>query len=76
MQLHLVNHITGLDFAPNGETMATMDYYGTCLISDVNTDKHRFHINMEMENDFSKHRFFNIYDIQRLCSNLTSLNNY
>lgn len=42
------NFITGLDFNPNGETAATIDKYGVCLISDVNTDNHHFHMDMEM----------------------------
>ena len=48
--LYLGNVITGLDFSPNGELAATIDYYGTCLISDVNTDSYRFHLAMEMKN--------------------------
>mgnify|MGYP000913279474 FL=1 len=52
--LYLDNHITSLDFSPNGETVATIDYYGTCLISDVNTDSYRFHLNMEMKRDYGK----------------------
>mgnify|MGYP001009311956 CR=1 FL=1 len=51
MYLYLENLITGLDFNPNGEIAATIDKYGVCLISDVNTDSYRFHLNMEMKND-------------------------
>ena len=47
--LYLVNHITSLDFSPSGEIAASMDCYGICLISDVNTDNYRFHLNMEMK---------------------------
>ena len=40
--------ITGTDFNPNGDLVATIDRHGTCLISDLNTDGYRFHLNMEM----------------------------
>ena len=50
INLYIENVIAGLDFCPNGENVATIDRYGTCLISDVNTDSYRFHLNMEMEN--------------------------
>ena len=48
--LCLENAIAGLDFNPNGEIAATLDLYGVCLISDVNTDSYRFHLNLEMKN--------------------------
>ena len=48
--LHLDSHITSLDFSPNGETVATIDDHGVCLISDLNTDSYHFHLNMEMMN--------------------------
>ena len=48
----LDNVITGLDFSPNGELTATIDLVGVCLISDVNTDSCRFHMNMEMKNEY------------------------
>ena len=47
--LYLGSFIVGLDFNPTGETVATIDNYGVCLISDVNTDSCRFHMNMEMK---------------------------
>ena len=47
--LYLGNLITSLDFSPNGETEATIDRYGVCLISDVNTDSYHFHLNMKVE---------------------------
>ena len=47
---YLDNFNTSLDFSPSGETVATIDKYGVCLISDVNTDSYRFHLTMEMEN--------------------------
>ena len=46
--LDIGNVITGLDFSPNGETVATIDCFGVCLISDVNTDSCRFHLSMEI----------------------------
>ena len=51
ISLNLGNVITGLDFSPNGELAATIDCYGVCLISDVNTDSYHFHLNMEMKNE-------------------------
>ena len=38
--------ITGLDFHPVGEIVATIDRYGVCLISDINTDTYQFHLGM------------------------------
>ena len=52
ISLNLDNVITGLDFSPNGELAATIDRYGVCLISDVNTDSYHFHLNMEMKNKY------------------------
>ena len=54
ISLNLDNWIAGLDFNPNGELAATIDYYGTCLISDVNTDSYRFHLAMEMTKGYGK----------------------
>ena len=48
MDLHLENYMTSLDFNPTGETVATIDLCGVCLLSDVATDSYRFHLNMEM----------------------------
>ncbi len=42
--LHLVNLIAGFDFNPAGESFATIDSYGMCLISDVNTNNCEFHL--------------------------------
>ena len=50
INLYIENVIAGLDFSPNGETVTTIDKYGVCLISDVNTDNYHFHLNMEVEN--------------------------
>ena len=35
--------ITGLDFNPTGEYVATIDMAGVCLISDVTTNNYNFH---------------------------------
>ena len=35
--------ITGLDFNPTGEYVATIDWEGVCLISDVTTVNDTFH---------------------------------
>ena len=58
--LYLDNHITSLDFSPNGETVATTDKYGVCLISDLSTNSYRFHLNMKMKKNDSKSYFWNI----------------
>ena len=52
--LYLGNVITALDFNPNGEIVATIDMYGVCLISDMNTDSYRFHVNIGMKDNFGK----------------------
>ena len=41
--------MSSLDFNPIGEAVATVDSYGTYLISDVNTDNYLFHMSMESE---------------------------
>lgn len=54
--------ITGFDFNLNGETAATIDCYGTCTISDVNTDSYRFHMDMVTEISYGEqHSFSNQY---------------
>ena len=45
----LENVITGLDFHPSGEIVATIDRYGICLISDINTNTYQFHLDMNKE---------------------------
>ena len=35
--------VSGLDFNPTGEYVATIDWEDVCLISDVNTNNYRFH---------------------------------
>lgn len=46
------NTITGLGFNPTGEAMATIDRYGICLVSDVNTNTYNFHLSMGMNSEF------------------------
>ena len=36
--------ITGLDFNPTGEYVATIDWKGVCLVSDLNKNGYRFHL--------------------------------
>ena len=40
----LDNFISSLDFNPQGEKHATIDFYGICLISDVDTNNYNFHL--------------------------------
>ena len=54
ISLYLDNYITSLDFNPNGESVATIDKYGVCLISDLSTNSYHFHLKMKMKNDFGK----------------------
>ena len=46
MDVLLENHITTLDFNLNGETIAFMDRYGTCVLSDVNTHNSSLHLSL------------------------------
>ena len=50
VNLLIENVITGLDFDPTGECAATIDRYGVCLISEVNTDFYRYHVNLDTQN--------------------------
>lgn len=50
------NFVAGLDFDPTGEVTATIDKYGVCLISDVNTNKVSFHLKLKRYNEFGKFR--------------------
>ena len=47
------NFIAGFEFDPTGEVMATIDRYGVCLISDVNTNicNYDLHLNMDIKMD-------------------------
>lgn len=38
------NQMSGLDFNPTGELVATMDIHGTCLVADINIDSYRSHL--------------------------------
>ena len=38
--------ISGLDFNPTGEYVATIDWRGVCLISDVTTVNYRFYMEL------------------------------
>ena len=40
------NEITGIDFNLSGEIAATFDQFGTLVISDLNTDSCRFHMDL------------------------------
>ena len=46
------NFIAGLDFNSSGETVATIDKYGICLISDINTNDYIFHLDLNMSSKF------------------------
>ena len=52
LYVYLENYITSLDFNPNGEIAATLDRSGVCVISDVNTDSYRFHVNMSSGQEY------------------------
>ena len=39
----------GLDFNPRGTAVASIDGYGICLISDLNTNGYSYHINTSSE---------------------------
>ncbi len=45
--MDLDNFITAFDFNPAGESIATINAYGVCLISDVNTNNYAFHLQFE-----------------------------
>ena len=69
MDLHVEKHITGLDFNPNGEIVAAIDNYGTCRISDVNTDEYVFDVSMS---DRGK-EYFRIQCVFRCYPSMTNL---
>ncbi len=52
--LKLENIITGFDFDPAGESIATIDRYGVCLISAVNTNNYVFHLQVGNQPDNSE----------------------
>lgn len=41
------NNVAGLDINPCGETLATIDRHGICLISDANTNGYKFHLSLQ-----------------------------
>ncbi len=49
MALHLDNVVTGFDLNPAGDSIATIDKYGVCLISDLNTNNYVFHLQVGSE---------------------------
>lgn len=46
--IEIENHITTLDFDPNGEVIATIDSFGVCLLSDITTNEYKFHLKVHM----------------------------
>ena len=46
LYLYLDNQITSFDFNPSGERVAAMDFFGTCLISDLSTNRYRCHLKL------------------------------
>ena len=55
---YIDNSITSIDFSPSGETTATIDKYGICLISDVNTSSYKFHLVMGMKSNPAFRKIF------------------
>ena len=49
MILCLDNAISGLDFNPLGTLAVSINAYGVCLISDINTNDYSFHLQMDSE---------------------------
>ena len=53
------NAISGLDFNSLGTFVASIDQYGVCLISDINTNDYSFHLQMSSGLcNLPKHFFF------------------
>ena len=48
--MHHIDTVTAFDFDANGEKAASIDSFGVCVISDVDTNAYNFHI--ETEKDF------------------------
>lgn len=46
MDYWLGNYIPGFDFDQNGEIMGSVDQYGICLLSDVNTNNSIIDVNL------------------------------
>ncbi len=51
MALNLGNFVASFDFNPAGESIATIDAYGVCLISDVNTNNYGFQFEFNERGD-------------------------
>ena len=47
--IYIDNEITGFDFNPLGILAASIDQYGVCLISDIETNDYKFHIKISSE---------------------------
>ena len=43
---HQDNYITSFDFNPSGETVATFDRQGVCVVSDVSTGNCNYQVDM------------------------------
>ena len=43
------SYICGLDFDPLGILSVTLDVYGVCLISDLNTNEYSYHNEIKTE---------------------------
>ncbi len=48
--LHLDNFVVGFDFNTAGDSIATIDHFGVCFISDVNTNNYGFYLQVGNEN--------------------------
>ena len=56
------NFICGLDFSPLGTSMASIDRYGVCLISDIRTNGYSYHIETDSQS-IQKLIYFQFYKI-------------
>ena len=57
---YIENVITSLDFNPKEELVATIDRYGTCRISEMNTENYSFHLALEMSRDKGGKIFYDL----------------
>lgn len=48
---HIANFLSSFDFNPSGEVVATLDRFGVCLVSDVNTNEDAFSLELGTEGD-------------------------
>lgn len=60
------NCITSFDFNPNGETIASIDCYGTCVLSDVSTQNCSFYLNMNKDQWWRK-QYFRMVIVFNVC---------